>query len=454
MLRRNNGGTGFSSFNWEPRDSNDNEGPFAVTVPPGGNYVGNAIVYDADFVDLNNDELPDWVVTDAGGFLRLRVVINNHHGVPGRFIEATDTWLPNQQAPGSPDDLRHEDVNFDGFVDVLTSYRFSPSMDLHLNQNGQKFGQSVRVNAPSGSIHDVVFLDANADGFVDIIGANESGTAPLFLNNGNLPIPGFTFDQSFPDDAHSGIAADFNGDGFEDFGLSQFNSAAVFLNTPGNPGTFTRIALPDPQDFVYDLEPGDVDLDGDIDLIGAAVILDDDGDNAARVWINGGNGTAWTTWSDASDILPGIGPYQRLSADLVDFDLDGDLDFYLTGSDGEGPWGFGASPNQFWENKLVGLQLGISGSCPGPATVSVSAASPNSGVAVFGSQTLGSKVFHGGPCAGTRIDLVNPTLIRTTAVDANGNLTLNVNIPEGRCGFNIQVVEQEECSVSNVVAIP
>ena len=345
-------------------------------------------------------------------------------------------------------------MNFDGFVDVITSYRFDPSMDLFLNQNGQTFGQSVRVSAPSGSIHDVVLVDANADGFVDIIGANESGTAPLFLNNGNLPVPGFTFDQSFPDDAHSGVAADFNGDGFEDFALSQFNSAAVYLNNPSDPGNFTRVALPDPRDFVYDLEPGDVDLDGDIDVIGAAVILDDNGDNAARIWINGGNGTTWTTWSDASDILPGIGPYQRLSADLVDFDLDGDLDLYLTGSDGEGPWGFGASPNQFWENKLLGMQLGISGSCPGPATVSVSAASPNSQIGVFGSKTPGSTVLQSGPCSGTRIDLVAPKLLRIATVDDNGNLSANVNVPAGGCDFYVQVVEQEECSVSNVVPVP
>jgi hypothetical protein len=416
--------------------------------------VGNAIVYDADFVDLNNDELPDWVETDAGSFLGLRVAMNNNLGVPGSFIEATNTWLPNQQAPGSPDDLRHEDVNFDGFVDVLTSYRFSPNMDVFLNQNGQTFGQSVRITAPSGSIHDVVFVDANADGFADVIGANESGTAWLFLNNGNLPVPGFTFDQSFPDDAHSGIAADFNGDGFEDFGLSQFDTAAVYLNDPSNPGNFTRIALPDPQDFVYDLEPGDLDLDGDIDLIGAAVILDDNADNAARIWINGGDGTTWTTWSHVSDILPGIGPYQRLSASPVDFDLDGDLDLYLTGSDGEGPWGFGASPNQFWENKLVGLQVGISGTCPGPATVSVSAATPNSGVAVFGSKTLGSTILSTGPCSGTRIDLVAPKLLRTTAVDDSGKLTANINTPAGACDFYVQVVEQAECSVSNVVPVP
>ena len=101
MVRRNNGGAGFASFDWEPLYINDT-GPFVVTVPPGGNYVSNVIVYDADFVDLNNDDLPDWVETEAGGFHGLRVTINNHLGVPGRFIEARAPGCPANRRPARP----------------------------------------------------------------------------------------------------------------------------------------------------------------------------------------------------------------------------------------------------------------------------------------------------------------------------------------------------------------
>ena len=47
-----------------------------------------------------------------------------------------------------------------------------------------------------------------------------------------------------------------------------------------------------------------------------------------------------------STVISGIGTTQRLSADLIDFDNDGDLDLYLTGPDG------GTAVNQLFENTI------------------------------------------------------------------------------------------------------
>jgi hypothetical protein len=449
------GRTGFTDMRWEPTGAGDNAGPFAVTIPNGGNYGGSAIVYKADLVDLNNDELPDWVTGDAGAFLRIRVDINNYQGVPGKFIESTNIWAPNQTAPGSPDDVDHVDMNYDGFVDVLTSYRFSPSIDLFVNQNGQKFGTNVRITGTGNlSLHDVFELDANADGYNDVVGVNENGNCQLFTNNGNLPLPGFTKTAEIPDSAQSGIAADLNGDGLEDLAVSRFGAAAVYLNDPAHPGTFTRFALPNPSDYMYDIEASDLDMDGDIDLMAAVVILNGDGNRAARVWLNRGDGKTYDDFPNVSDIFPGIGPYQRLSIDPNDYDHDGDLDIYLTGSDGDGPWCFGCSPNQFWENKLTGMEAGITGSCPGPIDFTIQSAVANSQVAILGSKQLGSTNLAGGPCSGTPIDLVNPKVLAITQVDADGNLDLGRSIPAGSCGSYLQVVEAGDCGVSNVVPVP
>ncbi len=457
VLRQNMSGAAFFDTQWEPLDTGDT-GDFAVTILPDGLFPGNVIVYDADFIDLNNDELPEWVTGDAGSALRVRVDTNNYQGVPGRFVEDTATWLPSQSAPGSPDDVCSTDVNFDGFVDIAVSYRFSRSVDVFYNDNGQSFGVSRRLDAVgTASIHDVFFIDANDDGFADVIAVNESAGSQLFLSDGNLPNPSFIHDQTFADDGHSGIAADFNGDGVEDFALSEFNKAIVYLNDPATPGNFMTFALPDAVDFTYDLEAGDVDLDGDIDLIGAVVTLSDIGDNASRVWINGGDGQSWTTWSDASDILPGIGDYERLSADLVDFDLDGDLDLYLTGSDGSGPWGFGASPNQFWENKTTGMRLGVTGHCPGSGTINVSSATAGATLTIFGSTTPGSVTVPGGPCPGVTLDLASPQKLGLVSVDGSGVVNLPVDLPPAACDFFLQAVETDcglGCPVSNRVAIP
>ena len=235
VLHLNLGGEEFNSMNWEPVNSGDN-GNFVVTVLPGGVYHENGITYDADFVDLNNDELVDWVQASSSPS-RIRLVMNNYQGVPGSFVEATNDWFGNQNPPGSPDDISHTDVNYDGFVDIGSSYRFSSEIEVFYNDNGVEFDVSRTMNGTgSVSFHDMFFIDADADGWVDIIGANENSDSQLFLNNGNLPHPTFTKDSNFQDDAHSGIAADFNGDGLEDFVLTELASASVYSQQPAQPG--------------------------------------------------------------------------------------------------------------------------------------------------------------------------------------------------------------------------
>lgn len=449
VFRANLGGTGFQAIDWEPINSGDT-GQFMVTIPQGGNYVGDSIVYDADFVDLNNDELPEWVQAESGANLRLRVIENDYQGVPGNFIEATDTWLPSQSAPGSPDDVSHSDLDYDGFVDVVTSYRFSRFADVYINDGGQNFESNIRITGNSGSMHDVFVIDANADGYKDLILVNEDGDSQLFVHNGNLANPDWNFATDFGTRAHSGIAGDFNADGFEDFVLTYLNDGDVYLNDPGQPGNFTLVSLPDAVSFVYDIEPGDFDLDGDLDLIGASVTFT--ADDTARFWQNDGDGTSWTTWEDTSDLLPGIGGYQRLSADLIDFDLDGDMDFYLAGSDGTGPWGFGASPNQFWENLQLGMRLEVNGQCPGPGSVRLTGAAANGQVGIFGSSALGIADV-GPPCAGRALDLDSPSLLTILQADGAGEISLDVTLGDAACDFIVQAVDPADCSVSNFSVI-
>src|SRR4029078_9700057 len=207
----------------------------------------------------------------------------------------------------------------------------------------------------------------------DIMGVNEQGGCELFTNNGNLPLPGFTKTQDFQDSALSGIRTDVNGDGLDDFALSTFGLAVVYINNPANPGQFTRFVLPHPASIMYDIETTDIDLHGDLDIV-AASISGGNANDTARVWLNRGDGKTYDDFPNISDLLPGVAPYERLSFGPVDYDRDGDLDVFLTGSDGQGQWGFGCTADQFWENKLTGMDAAISGSCTGPITFRVCAA--------------------------------------------------------------------------------
>lgn len=89
-------------------------------------------------------------------------------------------------------------------------------------------------------------------------------------------------------------------------------------------------------------------MDGDIDIVGVA--LNGSSPGQVRIWLNDGRGS-FTSLNGKSP-LPNHVDNQRLSADLIDYDNDGDPDLYITGGDGQSPDCFGCVPNQFFENGL------------------------------------------------------------------------------------------------------
>ncbi|MEN8107765.1 MAG: FG-GAP-like repeat-containing protein [Pseudomonadota bacterium] len=407
VLRINNRDKTFTAVRLEARQAGET-GTFATT-PTGGDYLEDETSYDADMFDANGDRLPDIFQTasknpapPSGNDARIRILMNVP-AAPGSFIEDTDARLPPGALGtiGCPDDLDHTDVNNDGELDFLITMRTAPGhcspgvasvTHVFLNRGGGTYDTPITLDAPPGvSTHDAFFIDVNNDGFEDLLACHEfpfSASSQLFLHDGSssatpyslaatlstdFDTPSSTLDGA---DASAGVAADFNGDGFDDFALAH-EDVFVFLNDPDSPGDFQNISgapgfdatkpanpvrLQPPSSgnpFYYDLEAGDVDLDGDVDLVGAS--LRPNADSNMQVWLNNGDGSfVNTTLSSSRDLLPDNAAYQRLTADMLDFDLDGDLDLYIAGADGTGVGqdpGFGKVPNQFFENLLIGLNI-------------------------------------------------------------------------------------------------
>lgn len=454
ILRLNRRGLFFAPADWEPVSATD-PGPFVVQIGPDGFFAGDTVAYDADFVDLTNDGLPDWVQAASGAKVAVRIAINTStNGVPG-FVEDTATWFPAPDFPnGSPDDIAHTDVNQDGFVDIAAAFRFSNRVQIYLNEGGTTFGPTIEIEwIASASIHDVFFLEANGDGFPDAVLVNESGNSAVFFNDGDRTSPSFRPGALLPLSAFAGTAADMNGDGLDDIVLSGDGQASVFLNDPASPGSFSEIPLTDPVLNLYDLEAGDIDLDGDVDLAGAAIVTQPD--NTARIWLNDGTGNFTNATSPgASALLPGIGPYQRLSADLIDADLDGDLDLYLTGADSTGVFGFGQVPNQYWENRIRGISLAVAGSCPGPATLTGKGASPASGVLFVVGTSPGLTVLGAGPCAGIRVGVQNPSPFGGATADTSGQFAGVRNLTAAQCGAVVEAIDLATCRATTVSRLP
>jgi hypothetical protein len=183
----------------------------------------------------------------------------------------------------------------------------------------------------------VELADLNGDGRVDILFANggnynEPGDPVqnrIFLNQGaGKPFREATDDILGPtgDLARVIKARDLSGDGIVDIvvGTTYQTQSRLYLGTGG--GAFREVTasnLPDAPGSIGDIEIGDVDGDGDLDLVladwGPGDPFESEG-APVRLWLNQGGGS----FEDASDQLPGS--KVRWSWDLELFDADNDYD--------------------------------------------------------------------------------------------------------------------------------
>ncbi|PCC75649.1 Repeat domain-containing protein [Nannocystis exedens] len=199
-----------------------------------------------------------------------------------------------------------------------------------------------------GVAQKVELVDIDADGFVDLAFANSRGDAlggdadaqlnALVHNDGGLGfslLPG-VFEE--PDNAYVIKAGDLNGDGLPDLvvGVAYSGASYVLLNLDG---AFLRHDILGGAPFsVGDLELGDVDGDGSLDIVaadwGVSQPLGEPGDGGGplRLWLGHGNGL----FTDGAAFLPGSLLSWSFDLELLDFDNDFDLDV-LAASRGPGP---------------------------------------------------------------------------------------------------------------------
>ena len=189
----------------------------------------------------------------------------------------------------------------------------------------------------------VELADLNGDGRVDILFANggnynEPGTPEpnrIFLNQGaGKPFREATEEILGPtgDLARVIKARDVSGDGIVDIlvGTTYQTQSRLYLGTGG--GAFREVTesnLPHSPGSVGDLEIGDVDGDGDLDLVlsdwGPGDPFESEG-APVRLWLNQGDGR----FTDASDRLPAGNVRWSWDLELYDADNDYDLDIAVS----------------------------------------------------------------------------------------------------------------------------
>ena len=103
---------------------------------------------------------------------------------------------------------------------------------------------------------------------------------------------------------------------------------------------------------------------------------------------------------------------------------------------------------------LPGPTLTVGGVCPGTVELRLSAATPSADLVVAVGPAPGALTVPGGPCAGTPLGLDSVVGLLPATADAEGALTVEVDLPAAACATaGVQVVDLSSCLASNVAEV-
>ncbi len=213
---------------------------------------------------------------------------------------------------------------------------------------------------------DIELGDLNGDGNLDILVGVGNGSSYIFFNDGdgsgdfsNAYEIGSVEQVRSRSSATSVEIADFDSDGDLDFILGNINDRLYENDGLGGFSIVEAALFPNTTGLTYEIESGDIDLDGDIDLIFAETRTS--GENYTRtpfqpnnlIYLN--NGAGRFSLADTTILAKREDSY---AADLADLDNDGDLDIIFSSFRVPSYWYENRRVNQFgYRNRPPAVQV-------------------------------------------------------------------------------------------------
>jgi hypothetical protein len=224
---------------------------------PSVTITGGYQIRDMAVADFDNDKYPEVIVVTNGPHFLLQI---------DKSFFITDSNISGSSYNSSS--VSSGDIDNDGDIDFYVGNRLENNT-VWLN-NGQGSFTNVWNDGNLYNTEDVVLADLDGNGTLDVIEANENHGITVRANTGNGSFNIYNNYISSSNDYSSISAGDIDSDG--DFGVYITKNTSVSPNliliNNGNT-SFTLKDSPSPIQISSASAMGDIDLDGDIDIIEA-----------------------------------------------------------------------------------------------------------------------------------------------------------------------------------------
>jgi alpha-beta hydrolase superfamily lysophospholipase len=195
--------------------------------------------------------------------------------------------LPKGAGQGRTMDVSQGDVDGDGDLDLVLAKEFAPNVLLR-NDRGRFVLDSAALPAAPEDSEDAVLADFDGDGDLDVVFPSEdTANNEYYLNDGKGRFAASPHALPMKTESNAGVAGDIDGDGDSDLILSRNGARELVLLNDGK-GRFEDASaawMPDVVDITQDLKLVDVDGDGDLDLLAGN---EPTNDARNRLYINAG----------------------------------------------------------------------------------------------------------------------------------------------------------------------
>jgi hypothetical protein len=285
-------------------------------------------------VDWNFDGLDDLVRLDDGRIASVSIQRTNNtfQNLPLGTFNSSSGWAWGMCVA---------DLDHNGFMDVMAG-GYGPAVQIMMTDANGLMGSIVSIPNSGFFVQNMTIGDFNNDGHADLFVCDDNAQSHIFLNSGTGTLTEsnttINFDVTSTDDSgnYGSVWTDFDNDGDMDLYIAKCRQGVnsptdgrrinvMFVNDGNN--NYTEMAA------TYGLNIGwqswtasfgDIDNDGDNDL------LVTNHDFQSQILENDGTGhytdiTA-STGFDITDITP-------IQSVMEDFDNDGFMDLFITGSD-------------------------------------------------------------------------------------------------------------------------